>query len=525
MLRKYALAIITILFFFLLVNHNACCAPARNAVPGKTSKFSVKPVKKPEIQAIDPAYKREMLKEEDEEGRENVTELKDQPVDVIVVKGAIFTATARQIERGIKTAENDGAICIIQLDTPGGLVNSMRDIIQNMQSARVPVVVYVSPSGAMATSAGTYIAYAANISAMAPGTHIGSAHPVSIGQENKRRKTPSPFDFLKKGEEEPLKDESEKTKKDEQIDGSEEVDVGMEKATNAMVALIRSLAEKTGRNADWAEKAVRESVSVTATEAKKLGVIEIIAENMDDLLKQLEGRRVRLSDNKTVILHPSPENIKYIPMTAIERFLLTINDPQIALVLMFLGMMGLYFELSHPGATLPGVIGGICIILALYTLGSLPINYAALGLIFLSAILFIAELFTPTFGTLTVGGIIAFILGAVFLVPAGMPWLSISKTLIVSLALIMGCVSALILSLVIKTQRSKPVSGREELTGAEGTAREDLNPSGQVNLMGEIWNAESSEGFIRRGTRVRVEKSEGLKLFVVNAGSVKEERK
>ncbi|MCD4784998.1 MAG: nodulation protein NfeD [Candidatus Eremiobacteraeota bacterium] len=448
---------------------------------------------------------------------------KDQPVDVIVVKGAIFSSTARYIERGIKQSEEDGAICIIQLDTPGGLVKSMRDIIQAMQASEVPVVVYVSPHGAMATSAGAYITYASHIAAMAPGTHIGSAHPVSIGQENKRWKKndENPYEFGKKKEDDKKskdkKKDDKKIKEDKKKEKSSpgvEADIGMEKATNAMVALIRSLAEKTGRNADWAEKAVRESASITANEAVKLKVVEINAEDLRDLLEKLRGRKVTLPGKKVVTLYPSQDNIKYIRMSAIERFLLTINDPQIAIILMFLGTMGLYFELANPGATIPGIIGGICIILSLYTLGSLPINYAALGLIILAAILFIAEVFTPTFGALTMGGVIAFTLGAVFLIPAGVPYLEISKSLIFSIALLMGIISFLIFTMVIKMMRTKPVSGKEGMIGKIGTAKENLDPEGTILFMGEFWNAKSEGDIIQKGKKVKVEKVEGLLLHV-----------
>ncbi|MFP4498314.1 MAG: NfeD family protein, partial [Vulcanimicrobiota bacterium] len=334
---------------------------------------------------------------------------KEQPVDVIEVKGPIFTSTVRYIERGIEQAEKDQAICIIKLDTPGGLVSSMREIIQVILASEVPVVVYVAPHGAMATSAGTYITYSAHLAAMAPGTHIGSAHPVALGGENIRRKKddedPFKFDLPTEEGKEKETEKIEDKKTPEKEGSSGQIDVGMEKATNAMVALIRSLAEKTGRNADWGEQAVRESVSITATEAVRIGVVEIQAEDLRDLLEQIKGREVMLMGKKVITLYPSQDNIKYISMTGIEKFLLTLNEPQIALILMFLGTMGLYYELSNPGAAIPGIVGCISIILGLYTLGSLPINYTGLALIVLSAILFIAEFYTPTFGALTLGGV------------------------------------------------------------------------------------------------------------------------
>lgn len=434
---------------------------------------------------------------------------KDQPVDVIKVKGPIFASTARYINRGIKEAEADQAICIIEMDTPGGLVSSMREIVQDISASKVPVVVFVYPQGSMATSAGTYICYAANVVAMAPGTHIGSAHPVAMGGNN-RRFIPLPMETPTPPGAEPEKE----GKKKEETPSGTEVDVGMEKATNAMVALIRSLAEKNHRNADWAEKAVRESVSITASEAVKENVAEIVAENLPDLLEKLKGREVILEGKKTIVLQPSQDRLKYIEMTGIERFLLTINDPQIAMILMFLGVMGLYYELSTPGAIIPGIVGGICIILGLYTLGSLPINYAALALIILSVILFMAEIFTPTFGAFTIGGIIAFTLGAVFLIPAGMPYLAISRGLIISLALFMGAFSFIIINVAVKSIKRAPFMGQSSMMGKKVLVKKDLAPQGLVMMDGELWKAKTLGDDVPAGKAVSVEEVQGLLLLV-----------
>ena len=451
---------------------------------------------------------------------------KDQPVDVIVVKGAIFPATAGYIERGIKQAEKDGAICIIQMDTPGGLIKSMREIIQAMQASQVPVVVYVAPSGAMATSAGTYITYASHVAAMAPGTHIGSAHPVGLGRDNKRRKMPPLFgdekdrdkDSDKNNDDKDIKDEEktqkEKPGKTKRYNSSDEIDVGMEKATNAMVALIRSLAEKSGRNADWGEKAVRESVSITSKKALELNVVEINADDLRDLLEQLKGMKVQLPGKRTVTLYPSQNDIKYIEMTAVEKFLSIINDPQIAIILVFFGVMGLYLEFSHPGIAIPGIVGSISLILALYTFGSLPINYTALALIILSVILFIAEAFTPTFGAFTTGGVISFVLGAVFLIPPGVEFVQISIHLILSLAVLMAIVSFIVFTLVAKSMKRKPVSGREGMIGEKGKVKEPLDPEGVIMIEGELWSAVSTGDIIPVGKIVKVERIEGLNLYV-----------
>jgi membrane-bound serine protease (ClpP class) len=455
---------------------------------------------------------------------------KDQPVDVLVVKGPIFSSTAEYIKRGIKQAEQDGAICVIQMDTPGGLVKSMREIVQDISAARVPVVIFVYPQGGMATSAGAYIAYAAHVTVMAPGTHIGSAHPVAMGSQNRRWKF-NPNNPLEQEPAAPAGDEKEGEGKDKAKEAREpkkdkerkqeggEVDVEMEKATHALVALMRSLAEKNGRNADWGEKAVRESVSATVTEAVKLNVADFSAENMEDLLKKLDGRTVTLEGKEKITLHPSLTRIKYIEMTGIEKFLLTINDPQIAMLLMFLGMLGLYYELAHPGLAIPGIVGGISIILGLYTLGSLPINYAALALIILSAILFLAELFTQSFGAFTVGAVISFVLGAVFLIPAGIPYLSISRGLITSMALFMGIFSFLIITFVLKSLRAKPVMGMSSLPGKKALVRVELSPTGMVLFEGELWKAKSTGGNVPAGGTVVVQGAEGLTLLVKEGDS------
>jgi membrane-bound serine protease (ClpP class) len=437
---------------------------------------------------------------------------KNQQVNVIEVKAPIIPVTAKFIERGIQEAERNNAICVILLDTPGGLISSMRVIIQSISESKIPVVVYIYPKGAMATSAGTYITYASHVAAMSPGTHIGSAHPVSIGFETKRRRKPGENDFFESITPTPVSSPG-KNKEDEEIT-DEEVNVGDEKAVNAMVALIRSLAEKTGRNADWGEKAVRESVSVTAIQALELNVIEIVAEDLPDLLGQLKGREIKLSGRETVVLDPSQDDVNYIQMTRIEKFLEVISEPQIALILLLLGGLGIYYEISSPGFGLPGIVGVISLILALYSLGSLPINYAALALLILSVGLFIAEAFTPTFGAFTAGGIVSFILGALFLVPAGMPFLQISRTFIVTAAVIMGVISFLIVWFVGKSMKSKAVSGVESLKDETAVAKTDITNEGMILLRGELWKARSSGDLIKKGSRVVVEDVKGLLVTV-----------
>lgn len=417
---------------------------------------------------------------------------KDQPVDVLIIKGAILPITATYVIRGIDQAEKDNAICVIQMDTPGGLSDSMDEIIKKIHSSTVPVVVYVYPHGARAASAGTYIMYAAHIAAMCPVSNIGSAHPVFIGGS-------SP------GKEDEGKDKKEKPKSQE--------DIMSDKVTNDAVAKIKSLAEKRKRNAEWAEKAVRESVNITASEALELHVIDLVAENMDDLLKQLDGRVVELPQGK-VTLHPGRGPYKVIPMSGVESFLAVICNPSIALVLMSIGSLALIYELASPGAILPGIVGVICLILAFYSLGSLPINYAGLGLVIFSLILFIADVFATSHGFLTAGGIISFILGASMLIPAGYPYLSISKTLIWSMALTMGGFFGFVVTMVIRAQRKKSITGREGLVGSLAEARTELNPEGTIFLMGELWKARSVSGTIPKGSQVKVKTVKGLKVTV-----------
>ncbi|MCL5774207.1 MAG: nodulation protein NfeD [Firmicutes bacterium] len=419
---------------------------------------------------------------------------KDQPVDVLVLSGAILPITATYVIRGIDQAERDNAICVIQMDTPGGLSDSMDEIIKKINSSTVPVVVYVYPHGARAASAGTYIMYAAHVAAMCPVSNMGSAHPVFIGGGGS-----SP------GKEDEGKDKKEKPKSQDEIMS--------EKVTNDAVAKIKSLAEKRHRNAQWAEKAVRESVNITASEALKLNVIDLVAENMDDLLKKLDGRVVELPNGK-VTLHPGKGPYKTIPMSSIESFLAVISNPSIALVLMSIGSLALIYELASPGAILPGIVGVICLILAFYSLGSLPINYAGLGLVIFSLILFIADVFATSHGFLTAGGIISFILGASMLIPAGYPYLSVSWYLIGAMALTMGGFFGFVITMVIKAQRKKSITGREGLVGSLAEARTDLSPEGTIFLMGELWRARSVSGTISKGSLVKVKTVKGLRVTV-----------
>ncbi|MFH0802878.1 MAG: nodulation protein NfeD [bacterium] len=421
--------------------------------------------------------------------------IKRMSVDVLTVKGVINPIMASYVKKGISEAEKDNAICIILMDTPGGLMEPMREINQRIASSYVPVVVFIYPEGARAGSAGVYITYAAHIAAMAPSTNIGAAHPVFVDQSG----------GMGKGKDKDKDGKESKSNKTEELE--------YEKVTNDSVAMIKALAAKHHRNAKWAENAVRKSVSVTASEALKLKVIEVIAKDVPDLLKKIDGREVELPLGK-VKIHPTSAPPKEIPMTAIERFLLVISDPNIAFILFILGMSGITMEFYHPGTFIPGSIGAACLILALYAFGTLPINYAGLSLIILSFILFFLEIKALTHGIFTIMAIICLVFGAIFLIPSGYPYLAISRTLIATTTTIVSAIFIFVISMVVITMKRKPVSGKEELVGSVGEARTELAPDGTVFILGALWRAKAVGAPIPSGSAVKVTRIHGLKLLV-----------
>jgi membrane-bound serine protease (ClpP class) len=397
---------------------------------------------------------------------------------LITVDAPITPVISEYIIKTIDTASRNSAeAIIIQLDTPGGLVDSMRDIVKKMMSADIPVVVYVAPAGARAASAGVFITMAANIAAMAPSTHIGAAHPVTM--EGKMDKT-------------------------------------MEaKVVNDLAAMARSIAEKRGKNAKWAEEAVRKSVSITEAEALKERVIDLIAPDVPTLIKEINGRTVDLLIGKKT-LRTTGAQVKEITMGFRYRVLEIISNPNIAYILMILGFYGLYFELANPGAIFPGVAGAISLILAFYALHTLPINYAGLMLIILGVGLFIAEAFITSHGILGVGGAIAMAIGSVMLIESPSPYLRISWAVIVPVVALSALLFIITVSLAVRVHREKADTGKEGMLGLEGEARTDVHASGQVFVHGEYWNA-WSEAPIQKGERVKVEAVEGLKLKVRRA--------
>jgi membrane-bound serine protease (ClpP class) len=406
----------------------------------------------------------------------------DSPtVLVLNVKGIINPVMADYLARGINEAEDRNSVaCVVQLDTPGGLDTAMRDMVQSIVNARVPIIVYVSPSGARAASAGVFITVAAHVAAMAPNTAIGAASPVSIGSE-----------------------------------GEQEMSETMkEKVMNDAAAYIRSLAESHDRNVDWAEKAVREAVSASETEALDLKVIDIVSPTLETLLHEIDGRIVTLLGGSQIVLNTSSAQVSYMEMTWIEDFLLAISDPNLAFILLGLAGIGLWVEITNPGLVFPGVFGALSLIFGLFSLGNLPVNIAGILLIVLAFILFIVEaLVIPGFGAAGIGGIISLIFGALILFKGG-PMYQIDPWVIVVVVICVAAFMAFIIFKLLKTRQLKSQTGSEELVGDTAVAREVLDPEGRVFCHGELWTAISEDGRIEVGETVIIKKVTGLKLFV-----------
>jgi membrane-bound serine protease (ClpP class) len=401
-----------------------------------------------------------------------------QTVVSMKIDGSINPVSADFIRNGIEKARKENAECLlIHLNTPGGLLKSTRVIVSDMLASPVPVVVYVSPGGAHAGSAGVFITLAANIAAMAPGTNIGAAHPVTLQAQ---------------------------------------MDTTMnEKATNDAAAFIRTIAEKRNRNIAWAERAVRRSYSYTETEALEDSVIDLIAKNEQELLKMIDGKTVELSSGAKT-LHTSSATIAEYKMSIWEKLLDILSDPNIAYILLLLGMYGILFELYNPGAILPGIVGVIALILAFYSMHTLPINYAGLALIIFAIILFLLELKIVSHGLLAIGGIISLLLGSMMLVKSGssLEFVRISRSVIISATVVTALFFFFVIGFGMKAQRSKVVTGIEGLTGATGEVMEMLAPTGTIKVQGEIWNAESIAGNIGKGEKVRIKEMKNLKLYV-----------
>ncbi|MCH8221106.1 MAG: nodulation protein NfeD [Proteobacteria bacterium] len=436
----------------------------------------------------------------------------DKVAYLLTIDGAIGPATSDYLRKGIAAAaSHDAELVIIKMNTPGGLDSSMRDIIKAILQSPVPVVVYVAPSGSRAASAGTYIMYASHIAAMAPATNIGSATPVQIGGDGPRKPD--------------TKDEEDEEAGDEEAgEKSKTRDTGttaMERKTiNDAVAYIRGLAELRGRNVDWAEKAVREAVNVTASEALELGIIDLVAKTQAQLLQDIDGMSVEVNGSEQT-LTTAGLAIKVIEPDWRNRLLSVITNPTVAYMLLMLGIYGLIFEGYNPGAIVPGVVGAISILLALYAFQILPVNYAGLALIVLGVILIIAEVFAPSFGVLGIGGVIALVSGSIILMDTDIPGYEISRNLIFSVAILS---SAMIVGIVYFANRARTqpiVSGREQMIGMTGIARGDIDKKGTVFVHSELWQASSSQ-LIMDGQPVRVTAISGLHLTVEPVNSTQE---
>lgn len=404
--------------------------------------------------------------------------LSAQRVVVIKIDGTINPVSASFIHQEIEKASRQKAEClVIQLNTPGGLLESTRAIVSDILTSPVPVVVYVSPSGARAGSAGVFITLAAHVAVMAPGTNIGAAHPVTLGNK---------------------------------ADSVMNV-----KATNDAAAFIRSIAERRKRNLEWSEEAVRNSLSITENEALKKNVIDDIAPNENALLHQINGRKVELGAGP-VILHTKGAKIIHVEMSAAEKLLNFISSPDIAYILLMLGMLGIYFELFNPGAVLPGVVGVICLILAFYAMNTLPVNYAGLMLIIFALVLFLLEIKVVSHGVLGIGGVVSLFLGSVMLFKSSssLDMVKISTGIIISVTVLSTAFFLFIIGLGLRAQRLKTVTGINILLGQTGETLSQLDPLGQLMVNGEVWTAAATQGKIDKGERVKVIRVKGLTLFV-----------
>lgn len=391
--------------------------------------------------------------------------------------GIIGPISSRYIVKAIRRAEKEKAEClIIELDTPGGLDTAMRDIVKEELNASIPIVVFVYPKGARAASAGVFITLAAHIAAMSPGTNIGAAHPVSVGKKMDREMT--------------------------------------EKVTNDAVAYIESIARDRGRNAEWAKRAVRKSVSVSSNEAMELGIIDFIAENLDELLENIDGVNLEI-ERETKTLHTKDAQVEEISLTFREDFLNKITNPNIAYILFTLGIYGLIYEFTHPGAIFPGIAGGVCMILAFLSFQTLPVNYAGIALIVMGIIMLFLELKTPTNGPLSIGGIASMLLGSAMLFETDAPFLRVSWSVILPVVVFSAAFFLFVVSMTIRAMRKKPTTGKTGLIGETAVAKTHFVPGkiGSVYVHGEFWDAVSGD-VIKNGEEVEIVSVDGLRLKV-----------
>jgi membrane-bound serine protease (ClpP class) len=401
----------------------------------------------------------------------------DEAVHVLKAEGTVDPVMERYIDRGVDEAERtDARAVILRIDTPGGLDSAMRGIVQRIQSSKVPVITYVSPSGGRAASAGTFIVMAGHVAAMAPSTTIGAAHPINS-------------------------------------DGSDIEGTLGRKVENDAAAYIRSIAEERGRNADWAERAVRNSVAIDSDEAVELGVVDFEASTVDDVIEQADGMRVDVAGAPVTLELVDAPVVENNPTFA-EQVLKLISDPNIAFLLLSLGALGLLIEMAAPGHILPGVAGVIALILAFFALGTLPVNWAGVALIVLAFVLFGAELFVPGFGVLALGGLVALIFGGLILTSSGDPEFQVNRWLIFGLSAFIALFFISMITAAARTKRSLPYVGEQAMVGRVAIARTNLDPDGLVFFQGARWKATADDGPVRSGERVQVTSVRGLKLTV-----------
>jgi membrane-bound serine protease (ClpP class) len=403
---------------------------------------------------------------------------KSRAVNVLTIDGLINPVMARYVERGISNAESAHAVAVvIRIDTPGGLEESMRDIVQSIEGSDVPVITYVSPTGGRAASAGAFIVMAGNVAAMSPNTTIGAAHPVDIS-------------------------------------GGEITGTMGDKATNEAAEYIRGIAILRGRNADWAEQTVRQSVAANQDEALSLNAVDLIAGNLDDLLDQVDGRTVTLTSGEQVTLQTKDVPVVTNGMTLIERFLLIISDPNIAFLLISLGSLGILIELFHPGIFFPGVFGVIALIFGLFSVGTMPVNWAGVFFIILAFVLFGAEIAISGFGALGIGGVICLILGGLLLTSTSNPQFQVSRWLIIGVVLVVAFFVFSIVTSIVRARRMPATIGTYNLIGRRAVARTSLDPTGIVFYNGERWTATSTGGRVEQGEAVEITGVNGIKLTV-----------
>lgn len=451
-------------------------------------------------------------------------------VVVLEVNGAIGVATSDYISSGLEHADASGAeLVILRMNTPGGLVSSMRDIVEVILGSPVPVATFVAPDGARADSAGTYILLASHIAAMSPTSHIGAATPVSLtGDDIGGRDAPggapaddtnsddaSAGDSADESNDESANDPADdnSTTKKDRSDRKAPAGTAMErKVLNDSVAYIRSLAERYGRNADWAEKAVTEAATLTATEALEQNVIEFIADGQEDLLRQIDAYELTINSAARVLQTADAEVETFEPNWRI-KLLSVISNPEIVIILGMIGLYGLMYEGWNPGAIVPGVVGVICLLLAAYALQVIPVNYAGLALLVVGIGLMIAEAFAPSFGALGLGGIAAFVFGAVIMFDSGIPGFDISISFVLAIAIVAAAAIIATVSYLLKLRKRGAVTGKGSIVGGVGTAMEDFSGAGKVWLEGEAWAARSS-GPVFKGQEVLVRNIDGLTLDV-----------